>query len=84
MSVGQIGTTGFSPWFHLPGFHFGYPFLTHSHVIVLSGGAAAARGTAAGERRLAVERKEVLAQWVRVPKRIRWVVHFWRVVLTPQ
>ena len=25
------GTAGFSPWFHLPGFHFGYPFLTHSH-----------------------------------------------------
>ena len=26
------GTTGFSPWFHLPGFHFGYLFLTHSHL----------------------------------------------------
>ena len=25
------GTVGFSP-FHLPGFHFGYIFLTHSHV----------------------------------------------------
>ena len=25
------GTAGFSPWFHLPGFHFGCPFLTHSH-----------------------------------------------------
>ena len=22
------GITGFSPWFHLPGFHFAYPFLT--------------------------------------------------------
>ena len=20
------------PWFHLPGLHFGYPFLTHSHM----------------------------------------------------
>ena len=26
------GTTGFSPWFHLPGFHFGYLFLT-SHIV---------------------------------------------------
>ena len=26
------GTADFSPWFHLPGFYFGYPFLTHSHV----------------------------------------------------
>ena len=25
------GTAGLSPWFHLPGFHFGYPFLTHRH-----------------------------------------------------
>ena len=23
------GTPGFNPGFHLPGFHFGYPFLTH-------------------------------------------------------
>ena len=23
---------GFSPWFHLPGFHFEYPFLTHSQL----------------------------------------------------
>ena len=27
-------TAGFSPCFHLPGFHFGYLFLTHSHVCV--------------------------------------------------
>ena len=26
------GTAGFSSWFHLPGFHFGYLFLTHSHL----------------------------------------------------
>ena len=26
------GTAGYSPCFHLPGFHFGYLFLTHSHV----------------------------------------------------
>ena len=26
------GTAAFSPCFHLPRFHFGYPFLTHSHV----------------------------------------------------
>ena len=26
------GTAGFSPCFHLPGFHFGYIFLTHSQV----------------------------------------------------
>ena len=25
------GTAGFSPWFHLPGFHLGHLFLTHSH-----------------------------------------------------
>ena len=25
-------TAGFSPWFHLPGFHFGYLFLTHSQL----------------------------------------------------
>ena len=29
------GTTGFSSWFHLPGFHFGYPFLTHSQLILV-------------------------------------------------
>ena len=29
--VNQQGTAGFSPWFHLPVFHFGYPFLTHIH-----------------------------------------------------
>ena len=37
IGVGQNLTTrnrtaGFSPWFHLPGFHLGYPFLTHSHI----------------------------------------------------
>ena len=26
------GTAGFGPWFHLPGCHVGYIFLTHSHV----------------------------------------------------
>ena len=26
------GTAGFGHGFHLPGFHFGYPFLTHSHL----------------------------------------------------
>ena len=26
------GTAGFGPCFHLPGFHFGYIFLTHSHM----------------------------------------------------
>ena len=26
------GTAGFSPCFLLPGFHFGYHFLTHSHI----------------------------------------------------
>ena len=26
------GTPGFNPGFHLPVFHFGYPFLTHSHM----------------------------------------------------
>ena len=26
------GTAGFSPYFHLPGFHFRYIFLTHSHI----------------------------------------------------
>ena len=26
------GTAGFSPWFRQPGFHFGYPCLTHSHM----------------------------------------------------
>ena len=28
------GTAGFSLWFHLPGFHFGYLFLTHSHTML--------------------------------------------------
>ena len=37
MGVGQNKTTrnwtaGFCPWFQLPGFHFGYLFLTHSHI----------------------------------------------------
>ena len=26
------GIAGFSPCFHLPGFHFGYPFLPHSQI----------------------------------------------------
>ena len=26
------GTAGFSPWFHLPGFHVGYPSLTHRQI----------------------------------------------------
>ena len=26
------GTAGFSPCYHLPGFHFGYTFLTQSHM----------------------------------------------------
>ena len=25
-------TAGFSPWFHSSGFHYGYPFLTHSRM----------------------------------------------------
>ena len=29
------GTAGFSLLFHLPGFHFGYLFLTRSHLLVL-------------------------------------------------
>ena len=29
----QQGTAGFSPCFHLPGFRFGYLFLTHSHML---------------------------------------------------
>ena len=28
------GTTGFSPCLHLQGFHFGYLFSTHSHIVV--------------------------------------------------
>ena len=28
------GYASFSLWFHLPGFHFGYAFLTHSHLFV--------------------------------------------------
>ena len=30
------GTAGFGRWLHVEGFHFGYPFLTHSHVNPLS------------------------------------------------
>ena len=30
----RIWTAGFSPWFHLSGFHFECPFLTHSHMCV--------------------------------------------------
>ena len=29
--VSHEGTAVFGPWFHLPGFHFGYLFLTHTH-----------------------------------------------------
>ena len=31
------GTAGFSLWFHLPGFHFRYAFLTHSHFFYTNG-----------------------------------------------
>ena len=31
--LGHGGTAGFSPCFHLPGFHVGYIFLTHSHFL---------------------------------------------------
>ena len=34
------GTAVFSPWFHLPGFHFEYLFLTHSHMGDKGGGGA--------------------------------------------
>ena len=27
------GTTGLSPWFHLPRFHFGYLFWSHSQMV---------------------------------------------------
>ena len=30
------GKAGSSPCFHLPGFHFGYLFLTRSHILVLA------------------------------------------------
>ena len=30
------GPQVFGPCFHLPGFHFGYIFLTHSHSVFLS------------------------------------------------
>ena len=30
----KISPADFGPWFHLPGFHFGYRFLTHSHMLV--------------------------------------------------
>ena len=32
VKLNHQGTTGFSPCFHLPGFHLGYLFLTHSHM----------------------------------------------------
>ena len=32
------GTAGFCPWFHLPGLHLGYLFLTHSHLNTVEGG----------------------------------------------
>ena len=35
LDMGMEGPAGFSPWFHLPGFHFGYLFLTHSHLNML-------------------------------------------------
>ena len=31
------GTADLSPWFHLPGFYFGYPFLTHSQMAIMPG-----------------------------------------------
>ena len=46
------GTAGFSPWFHLPGFHFGYPFWTHSHSQINDQGVRAkalGRGGATGD-----------------------------------
>ena len=33
-AVDHDGTAGFSPCFHLPGFRFGYLFLTHSHIYI--------------------------------------------------
>ena len=33
VKLSHQGTTGFSPWFHLPGFHFGHQFLTHTQVV---------------------------------------------------
>ena len=30
----RIWTAGFSLWFHLSGFHFGYAFLTHCHLVL--------------------------------------------------
>ena len=38
VKISHHQTTGFSPWFHLPRFHFGYPVLTHSHMIPSGGG----------------------------------------------
>ena len=29
------GTAGFGPCFHVPGFHFGHLFLTHSHIVYM-------------------------------------------------
>ena len=36
-NLNHQGTAGFSLWFHLPGFHFGYLFLTHSHITNMRG-----------------------------------------------
>ena len=33
VKISPPGTAGFGPCFHLPGFHLGYRFLTHSHVV---------------------------------------------------
>ena len=34
LKLNHLGTAGFGPWLHLPGFHLGYLFLTHSHVFI--------------------------------------------------
>ena len=36
-TLNHQGTADFSPCFHLPGFHFGYLFLTHSRITCFFG-----------------------------------------------
>ena len=42
-SQSLVGTAGFGPWFHLPGFPFGYLFLTHTHVFKTVSGLCSAK-----------------------------------------
>ena len=44
LKMKELGLRGFSLCFHLPGFHFGYPFLTTATNVILEVHVALQRG----------------------------------------